>query len=398
MTRRGRRWSGPSRSGKLQESFRTGCLQVAFGRTSLRSESLDDLDSGGAHQDDEDAGEDEQDQGDHDLHGRLGRPLLGELPAPDPHGVGLDAQGRGDAGPEPLGLDQDGGQGAHVVDPGADARGRAARPCAGRPIWTWKLAMASSSQSSGQAAASSPATRRIGGVEAEAGLDADDHQVQRVGQAEEDRLLRLLLDRAQDNRRAGRTRSPPASDDHAERPSGLNPIGVRPAGPPPPEPTSSTRANLITRIDLHGLLAAEAGVEQGQAELAELLLLAAARPCRGGAACSASAWMRSCLRRSGPRRPFRSRRGARSIRSRRSSACDGPVGERDRSPRPPGRWPGRRPKRDERTPVRASWFQTLIATIFLIATAPRTCRTAAAASILVPTGVVNRSADVVGVA
>ena len=76
-------------------------------------------DHGGTDQHDEHTGENEEDQRNHDLDGGFGGAFLGQLAAAQPHGVGLDAQGRRNARAEFLGLDDHGGQGSNIVDTGA---------------------------------------------------------------------------------------------------------------------------------------------------------------------------------------------------------------------------------------------------------------------------------------
>src|SRR4051794_28345077 len=54
-------------------------VSLRMGGPSFPHQGGGDLDSGGAHQDDEHAGEDEEDERDHDLHGGLRRAFLGVL-------------------------------------------------------------------------------------------------------------------------------------------------------------------------------------------------------------------------------------------------------------------------------------------------------------------------------
>src|SRR5438105_1046768 len=81
---------------------------------------LHNTDRRGTDEDDEDSRENEENQGENQLHGRLGRLFFGDLPPPRPHGIGLHAEGLGDTGAETVGLNQDGRQAADVVHAGAD--------------------------------------------------------------------------------------------------------------------------------------------------------------------------------------------------------------------------------------------------------------------------------------
>ena len=105
----------------------------------------------------------------------------------EPHRVRLDAKRRADARTELFGLDHDGGERPHVIDPGADAQ-VAEHLLAGAAHLDLEVGdgelLAEDRARVGQLRRH-PAHRR---VEPEAGLDADDHQVERVGQAEEDPL------------------------------------------------------------------------------------------------------------------------------------------------------------------------------------------------------------------
>ena len=125
------------------------------------------------------------------------------------HGVGLNAQSRGDARAELFGLDDHGGERSHVVDSGADAQ--VAQHVAPRPahleleVGDGEL-FADHRARMGQLAGD-PAHGR---VEPQAGLDADDHQVERVGKAQEDRLAAPFLAVADDEVGQDRTPMPPA--------------------------------------------------------------------------------------------------------------------------------------------------------------------------------------------
>src|SRR5262245_34901012 len=84
-------------------------------------QSLHNVDGRRSHENHEDSGEDEQNQGEEKLNGGLGRLLFRQLLAPRPHRVGLHTQGLGDTRTEAVRLDQDGRQRADIIDAGADA-------------------------------------------------------------------------------------------------------------------------------------------------------------------------------------------------------------------------------------------------------------------------------------
>src|ERR1017187_10609225 len=80
---------------------------------------MQQLNYGWADGDENQGGHYEQNQGDDHLDGRLGGLLFGALAALGAQGIGMDAQGLGDAGAEAVGLNQGPDEGANIVDAGA---------------------------------------------------------------------------------------------------------------------------------------------------------------------------------------------------------------------------------------------------------------------------------------
>jgi hypothetical protein len=78
-----------------------------------------ELDYGGAYGYEDQRGHYEEDEGDDHFYGGFGGLLFGALAALGAQGIGVDAQGLGDAGSEAVGLDEGSDEGADVVDSGA---------------------------------------------------------------------------------------------------------------------------------------------------------------------------------------------------------------------------------------------------------------------------------------
>ena len=131
------------------------------------------------------------------LHGGLGGLFFGQLTAADAHRVALRAECLGDAGAEPVGLDQHGRQGAQVGHAGPRAQ-FVEHFGAGAAHLQLEIGQG---ELLGQDAVGplhfvGHLAHRL--VEAQARLDADHHQVQGVGQGQEDGLFAAAAEEADD--------------------------------------------------------------------------------------------------------------------------------------------------------------------------------------------------------
>jgi len=78
-----------------------------------------ELNYGWPYGDENQRGHDKEDEGDNHFDGRLGGLFFGALAAFGAQGIGMDAQGLGDAGSEAIGLNQGCDERANVVDASA---------------------------------------------------------------------------------------------------------------------------------------------------------------------------------------------------------------------------------------------------------------------------------------
>src|SRR6187397_1796210 len=101
-----------------RDLFTGTCLRAAVHG---REHFADHDDRRGADKDHANAREDEEDEREDELHGRLCRFLFRDLPAAGPHGIALDAESLGDRGTELIGLDQDRRERLQIIDAATDA-------------------------------------------------------------------------------------------------------------------------------------------------------------------------------------------------------------------------------------------------------------------------------------
>ena len=200
----------------------------------------------------------------------------------------------------------------------------------GRPIWSWKLARPNSSAMTAVGLLHLLGDLAHGLVEPQPGLDADDHQVQGVGQAEEDGLLAASADEPDDEvgqveQTAGRRRRRSAGF------AGQTPMTARSMAAAQEEPDKQA-GELQAQEDAAGRFAAEAGVGELDFELARRstsLLGAAAWPGRGWPFPAPGSWCRAFA--SAARIPCARPRGV--LRARRAVPGSG-VCRRPPSPAP----------------------------------------------------------------
>ena len=95
------------------------CLNNSPFSPGNRHEYVQQLNYGRAYGDENQGGHYKQDQGNDHFDGRLGGLFFGALAALGAQGIGMHAQGLGDAGSEAVGLNQGRDQRADVIDPGA---------------------------------------------------------------------------------------------------------------------------------------------------------------------------------------------------------------------------------------------------------------------------------------
>ena len=151
-----------------------------------------------SHQDHEDTWEDEQHQRENQLDGGLGCFLFGDLATARTHRIALHAQRLSDARSELIGLDKNRRQRSKVVHTGSLAQ-----------LVEYVISLPSHLQLEVAEVQffADDAVRFLhflgdaahGLVQAETGLDADDHQVERIGKAEKDGFLAFSADEPNDD-------------------------------------------------------------------------------------------------------------------------------------------------------------------------------------------------------
>src|SRR5208283_3205330 len=157
----------------------------------LLREYVQQLNYGWAYGHENQRGHYKQDQGNDHFDGGLGGLFFGALAALGAQGIGMDAQGLGDAGSEAVGLNQGPDQGADVIDAGA--LGQIAERLDARFAGTsFEVEEMEFGAQFGMRRAQIFADAHHGLIERQAGFHADDGQIQSIGEAEANAVLSLL--------------------------------------------------------------------------------------------------------------------------------------------------------------------------------------------------------------
>ena len=150
--------------------------------------------------DEEERDQNENDEGRDHLDGGFGGLLFGALAAGGAQGIGVNAQGLGDAGAEAVGLDERADQGANVIDAGAVdeiAQGFGAG-LAGAHFEVDEMEFVAEI---GMGVMQIFADAHQGLIEGESGFDADDGEIESIGQSDADAVL-TVFDHALQNESA----------------------------------------------------------------------------------------------------------------------------------------------------------------------------------------------------